>query len=76
MGAYPEELRADLQRQYHLNIDDMGRSYSCRHAAECAAHLAWPSSLSEAIDNAGSDPMRGMTASRMEALAADLGVRR
>ena len=39
MGSYPEELRADLQRFYGLDIDRMGLDYSVAHAAACAANL-------------------------------------
>lgn len=76
LGEYPDELRADLQREFGLNVDEMGRSFSCRHAAACMAHMAGPSSLRRALDERGSDPMRGMSADRMDAVARDLGVRR
>lgn len=39
MVKRPCELRADFQRVYGLNIDEMGKSYSVHHAAELAAML-------------------------------------
>ena len=39
MAKRPCELRADFQRVYGLNIDEMGESYSVRHAADLAAML-------------------------------------
>ena len=39
MAKKPCELRADFQRVYGLNIDEMGESYSVRHAADLAAML-------------------------------------
>lgn len=35
----PDELRADFQQFYHLNVDDLGRAFSVRHAAALAAQL-------------------------------------
>lgn len=32
-------LRADFQRFYGLNLDDMGRTYGVLHAADLAVHL-------------------------------------
>lgn len=32
-------LRADFQRFYGLNLDDLGKTYGVLHAAELAAHL-------------------------------------
>ena len=39
LNSRPDELRADFQRVYGLNIDDMGESYSVHHAAVLAAML-------------------------------------
>ncbi|HAM15342.1 MAG TPA: hypothetical protein DCP91_05700 [Eggerthellaceae bacterium] len=36
---HPCELRADFQRVYGLNLDDMGESYTYRHAADLAVML-------------------------------------
>ena len=33
MSRYPDELRADFQQYYGLNIDGMGADYSVTHAA-------------------------------------------
>lgn len=76
LGSHPDELRADLQREYGLNVDEMGRSFSCLHAASCMAHMVGPSSLRHALENEANDPMRGMSAARIESVARDLGVRR
>lgn len=35
----PDELRADLQQYYGLNIDGMGKGYSHAHAAALVAQL-------------------------------------
>lgn len=39
LRRHPDELRADFQQHYGLNIDDMGGSYSLQHAATLAAQL-------------------------------------
>lgn len=39
MRACPDELRADFQEHYHLNIDGMGCDYTVSHAAALAAQL-------------------------------------
>ena len=77
LGQYPDELRADLQRNFGLNLDRMGVDYSCAHAAACLVNMLGPSSIAIAARrDGGPDPMRGMTAGRMEELARDLDVRR
>lgn len=35
----PDSLRADFQRFYGLDIDDVGHGIRCRRAADLAAHL-------------------------------------
>lgn len=47
---HPTELRADLQRYYSLNLDDLGTHYTAFHAAACAACLPLGSSLMSAIN--------------------------
>lgn len=49
MGKYPDELRADFQRFYNLNIDDMGDGYTVAHAAALASQLPRGSRLSCAM---------------------------
>ena len=44
------QLRADLQRYYHLNIERMGHDFTIWQAAACAAALPLGSSLMQAID--------------------------
>ena len=39
MSRYPDELRADFQQYYGLNIDGMGADYSVTHAAVLAVML-------------------------------------
>lgn len=39
MARHPDELRADFQQHYGLDLDDMGAAYSLHHAAALAAHL-------------------------------------
>ena len=48
----PDELRADFQRVYGLNIDDMGESYSVHHAAVLAAMLPSDSLVCKAANPA------------------------
>lgn len=43
-------MRADLQRFFGLNIDDMGTGFSALHAAECLAHRPSGSALDAAIE--------------------------
>ena len=49
MGLYPDELRADLQRFYGLDIDRMGCDYSVAHAAACAANMPRDSACVRAV---------------------------
>ena len=39
MRERPDELRADFQQFYGLNLDSMGRDYSLLHAATLSAQL-------------------------------------
>lgn len=39
MDEHPDELRADFQQYYHLNIDGMGRDYTTLHAASLLTQL-------------------------------------
>lgn len=39
LASHEDALRADFQRFYRLNLDDMGIAYSCRHAAALCANL-------------------------------------
>lgn len=47
---YPTQLRADLQRYFGLNVERMGRDFSCWQAAACAVSLPLGSSTHAAID--------------------------
>lgn len=49
-GRYRTELRADLQRFFHLDIDRVGADFSIWQAAACVACLPMGSSLLQAID--------------------------
>lgn len=40
LRKYPDELRADFQQYYGLNLDEMGGAYSISHAACLAAQLS------------------------------------
>ena len=44
LKRHPCELRADFQRYYGLNLDDLGTAYTYRHAADLAACLPRESS--------------------------------
>lgn len=78
LGSHPDELRADFQRFYGLNLDDLGTGYRCMHAAALVAHMPADSALYAALayDEQNRDPMRGMDERRLEAVARSLGVRR
>lgn len=47
---YPNELRADLQRFYGVNLDEMGHGVSVAHVAALAACLPHGSLVLERID--------------------------
>lgn len=49
-NRYPDELRADFQQYYGLNIDGMGTDYSYSHAAVLVTQLPSNSRVSIAID--------------------------
>ena len=48
--THPTEVRADLQRYYHLNIERMGEEFSIWQAAACVCCLPMGSSLLAATD--------------------------
>lgn len=43
-------MRADFQHHYHLNIEDMGKSFSVRHACSLVRFLPHEGAVSCAID--------------------------
>lgn len=47
---YPDELRADMQRYYGLCLDDMGRTYTHKHAAALMCQLPQQSRVCVAIN--------------------------
>lgn len=47
---YPNELRADLQRIYGINLDDVGKSVSVKHTAACVRCLPLGSLVLEKQD--------------------------
>lgn len=47
---HPDELRADFQEHFGLNIDDMGRSFSTLHAAALIGQLPEGSRVRAAYD--------------------------
>lgn len=47
---HPDELRADFQQYYGLNLDDMGNGYSYAHAAVLVAQLPIGSRLLSKMD--------------------------
>ena len=49
LGRHRAELRADFQRYYGLNLDDMGGAYSVEHAADLAACLPSDSAVLRAM---------------------------
>lgn len=47
---HPDELRADFQQVYGLNLDGMGEGYSHAHAAALMAQLPRSSRVAKALD--------------------------
>ena len=54
MRRYPSELRADLQRYYGINLDDVGETVGALHVAALVACLPLGSSVLSAIDQRNS----------------------
>lgn len=50
MDERPDELRADLQEVYGLNLDGMGRDYTTLHAAALVSQLPEGSRVARAYD--------------------------
>ena len=50
LDEHPDELRADLQQYYGLNIDGMGRDFSTLHAAALVAQMPEGSRTARAHD--------------------------
>lgn len=48
--SYPDELRADFQQYYGLNIDGMGMDYSYAHAAVLMSQLPATSRISKRLN--------------------------
>ena len=45
LALYPDQLRADLRRIYHLSLDDAGTAYSWRDLAAMVAYLPTDSAV-------------------------------
>lgn len=45
LALYPNQLRADLRRIYHLSLDDAGTGYSWRDLAAMVAYLPTDSAV-------------------------------
>lgn len=54
LELHPCEVRADLQRFFGLNLDDLGRTFGALHAACCVANL--PAQAATWAAWRGSDP--------------------
>lgn len=52
LAACGDELRADFQRYYGLNLDDMGKTYTVAHAAALARNLPAGSAVHRALNPA------------------------
>ena len=66
LRKYPDQLRADFQQVYGLNLDEMGGGYGIAHAACLAAQLRWDSRTVEACskdmeDRAEAEKTQGET---------------
>lgn len=58
LALHGGELRADFQRYYGLNLDDIGERYSYLHAAALCAHLPDDSALYRAAGDGWSRTQR------------------
>ena len=65
LATYPNQLRADLRRIYHLSLDDVGNSYSWRDLAAMVAYLPTDSAVRRAEGDGWSE------AERLLAMIAD-----
>lgn len=50
LEQYPDELRADFQQFYSLNLEGMGRTYTTFHAASLLTQLPEGSRVARALD--------------------------
>ena len=58
LALYPDQLRADLRRIYHLSLDDAGTGYSWRDLAAMVAHLPTDSAVLRADGDGWSETER------------------
>ena len=58
LANYPDQLRADLRRIYHLSLDDAGTGYSWRDLAAMVAHLPTDSAVLRVEGDGWSEPER------------------
>ena len=58
LANYPNQLRADLRRIYHLSIDDAGTAYSWRDLAAMVAYLPTDSAVRRAEGSGWSETER------------------
>ena len=65
LANYPDQLRADLRRIYHLSLDDAGTGYSWRDLAAMVAYLPTDSAVRRAEGDGWSE------AERLLAMIAD-----
>ena len=65
LATYPNQLRADLRRIYHLSLDDAGTGYSWRDLSAMVAYLPTDSAVRRAEGDGWSE------AERLLAMIAD-----
>lgn len=72
LRRFPDELRADFQQHYGLNLDDMGGPYGIGHAACLAAQLPPGSRASAAwaAADAGRGRAQGMDIAELDEVLA------
>lgn len=58
LALYPDQLRADLRRIYHLSLDDAGEAYSWRDLAAMVAYLPTDSAVLRAEGDGWSETER------------------
>ena len=58
LALYPNQLRADLRRIYHLSLDDAGEAYSWRDLAAMVAYLPTDSAVLRAEGDGWSETER------------------
>lgn len=77
MSRYPDELEADLQEFFGIDIESMGCAHSVPHVAVCASNLPRSSRVSRMLDPAAAwsetDYLTAIAADRLGLIICALG---